>query len=291
MKSFAFYQTNSIEQACMLLHTYRDSVKIIAGGTDLVLELNEGWVQAEHIVNINAVHAIRYCRCEGGIVRIGAGSTFAELDRNDYLRQHVKILHTAASNMGSPQIRNLATVGGNLVNASVAGDSLGALIALDASVVLQSVRGLRTMKLTEFYAGEQKTQIAPDELMTEIFFDAPNEHTVTSFVKLARREALAIVVIDVCGLLETDKAGICTRAQLAVGAVGRYPFRLPKIEAQLVGRHLNREICMATLPLFSDAVYESIKTRASVTYKKESVKGIAAQMFAHLLADLRLLPV
>lgn len=288
MKEFQFYQAATVAEALELLGAMKSGARVIAGGTDILLELNEGRLHTENIININKLNELKYIRREDGVVRIGALSTFDDLDRNDYLRERVKVIHTAAANMGSPQIRNLATVGGNLVNASVAGDSLGAFIALDASVVLKSVGGTRTMKLTEFYAGQNKTEIAHDELMTEIFFDDPNDNTATSFVKLAKREALAIVVIDVCAVIERTGSGVCKRAQLAIGAVGRYPFRLAQIEEYLIGKQLTRETCLSALPMFSQAVYDSISYRPSVTYKKESVKGIAGKMFENILTDLSL---
>lgn len=286
MKPFRFCQPATVDEACAVLAEQGEAARVIAGGTDLVLELNEGRAAPEWVVDISRLHELKYVTVADGVVRIGALSTFSELEENAYLREKVKVLHTAAEGMGSPQIRNLATLGGNLVNASVAGDSLGSMTALDASVVLQSVRGKRVMKLSAFYGGRDKTEIRPDELLTQVFFDAPDERTATSFVKLAKREALAIVVIDACGVVALGEDGRCAKAQVAVGAVGRYPFRVAAVEEALLGKPLTRQGCMSTLPLLSQAVQQSIANRPSVTYKRESVMSIAETMYDQILTDL-----
>jgi carbon-monoxide dehydrogenase medium subunit/xanthine dehydrogenase FAD-binding subunit len=288
MKEFNFYSPKTLDEALTLMNRHKDSVSVIAGGTDIVLELNERAHTAKTIVDINKIEELRYVKVVDGIVRIGALTTFTDLENDPYIRENVKSLYSAAYHVGSPQIRNLGTVGGNVVNASVAGDSPTVFISLDVTVVLRSAAGKREMKLTEFYAGSRKTEIEPDELLTEIYFEAPTEQMATAYTKLGKRKSLVIVVIGMAVLLERDCNNICSRAQVVIGAVAKYPKRLPEIEHYLVGKPVSKATFDGCRDMFSNIVYNMIPTRASVGYKKESVKGVASKTFDSILSDFSL---
>jgi len=285
MKEFNFYSPSSLDEALELLHQYKEKAAVIAGGTDIVLELNERKIAPQCIIDISKINELRYCKVVDGIVRIGALSTFSDLENNPYIKENVKSIYQACYAVGSPQIRNLGTIGGNLCNASVAGDSLPVFISLDATVVLRSSAGKREMKLTEFYAGPNKTALEKDELMTEIYFDAPGPQTATAYTKLGKRKALVIVVLGLAALLERNEDNICTKAQIVIGAVSKYPQRLPSVENYLIGKPISRQTFEPCADMLSDIVQQMIPTRASVGYKKESVKGVSNKTFARLLSD------
>lgn len=288
MKEFNFYSPTTLDEALNILSEVKGSVSVIAGGTDLVMELQERSHSAENIVSIKKIPELKYIRVEDGKVRIGALTTFTELENHLYIQEHVKSLRYVCEHVGSPQIRNLGTIGGNVVNASVAGDSPTTFMALDATVVLQSVRGRREMKLTDFYADCPKTQIAGDELMTEIWFDAPTANIATATTKLGKRKALVIVVLGLSALIERDGDNNIVRAQISIGAVSKKPSRLPELEAYLIGKPVSRETFAPCAELLSQTVQKMIPTRASVTYKKESVKGVSDKTFDGILAGFGL---
>jgi len=288
MKEFSFFSPGTLDEALSLLSQHKDSVSVIAGGTDIVLELNERAHTAQAVVDISKIKDLRYVKVVDGVVRIGVLSTFTDLENDPYIREHVKSLYSACYYVGSPQIRNLGTIGGNVANASVAGDTPTALISLDATVVLRSAAGKREMKITDFYSGAGKTQLEKDELLTEIYFDAPTENMATAYTKLGKRKALVIVVIGLAVLLERDCNNICSKAQVVIGAVARYPKRLPSIEHYLVGKPITKETFEGCRDMFSQIVYDMIPTRASVGYKKESVKGVANKTFNSILKDFSL---
>lgn len=285
MKEFNFYSPASLEEAIALLSEHKENARVIAGGTDIVLELNSRKLDTGCMIDISGIKELHYCKVIDGVVRIGAASTFTELENNPYIQNNVKSLYQACYTIGSPQIRNLGTVGGNLVNASVAGDTLSVFISLDATVVLRSAFGKREMKLTEFYAGPNKHNLEKDELLTEIYFNAPNDHTATAYTKLGKRKALVIVVLGLAVLLERDDQNICTKAQVVIGAVARYPSRLPSVEEYLIGKPISWETFSPCADMLSDIVQQMIPTRASVGYKKESVKGVANKTFRQILND------
>ena len=281
-----------MEETLTLLDEHKASVGIIAGGTDILLELNEGQTRPDTIVNIKRLKGLDYIRSEDGQIHIGALATHGAIAADPYIREHVKILHTACRQVGSPQIRSLATIGGNLATSSVAGDGLCALTTLNASVVLESVRGKRVMTLKDFFAGEgydERNALEADELLMEVFFTAPDERTATAFYKLAKRRSLAISVIGGGMMVRVDADGICQEISMRGGCLGRYPLQFAEAEDLLRGRRLSMAVMQETLPMLHDKVYEINKARPwSVFYKKESVQGVFGKLFDDIAGQLDL---
>lgn len=293
MKSFDFFSPTTVADALTLMHKYQDSVSVIAGGTDLVLEMHDRVTTPSVVINLKKLKELDYIRIEDGNFHIGALTTFTELAADDRIREKAFILHEAARQVGSPQIRNLGTIGGNIAQSSVAGDGLAACVALNASVTLRSVRGERTMSINDFLAGEgiQKRNIlAADELLTDISFPVHDtKYTATAFYKLGKRKALAISVIAGCMVATIDDNGICTHVSMRAGALGRYPMRFETSEKHILGKKLCHEVLLETLPLMHDQVLEVNRSRPwSVFYKKESVQGVFRKLFVDILKQLRI---
>ena len=291
MRPFDFHLPTTLVEALDMLDQFKEDVHVIAGGTDLVLELNEKKANPAHIIDLKHIPELNYIRAENGVMHIGAMTTHAQIAADETIKEKVHILYDACRQVGSPQIRNLATIGGNICQSSVAGDGLSACVTLDADVtVVSKARGERTIKLDEFLAGEgrdRKNILLGDELMTEVSFKIPEEKTATAFYKLGKRRALAISVIGAGAVISVDKDGICTYARLRAGALRRYPMALKSSEEYLVGKKLNWATMQETLPLMHDQVLEANKSRPwSVFYKKESVQGVYKHAFAMILHDL-----
>jgi len=290
MRGFDFYAPDCVEDAINLLTKYKQSLAIVAGGTDIVIELNERKINPAVIIDIKKLKSMDYIRLEDTKVRMGALTSFTAIAENDFIKKHVKVLYDAARQVGSPQIRNLGTIGGNLASSSVAGDGLSAMTTLDASVELKSTRGTRVLKLNEFLAGEgvsKRNALKADELLTEVFFDAPDKNTATAFYKLAKRRTLAISVIGGGMLVQVDANRRCTKVSMRGGALARYPLEFVDAQNHLLGKKLALETMQETLPMLHDAVYESAKNRPwSVFYKKESVQGVFNKLFVQVLDQL-----
>ncbi len=290
MKQFCYYAPTTVEEAIKLLAGANNNTQIIAGGTDFIVQINHKMISPEKVVDIKKIEELKYVKEENGFIKIGAGTNFSELDCSEILLKKAKALAAACGEVGSTQIRNLGTIGGNIVNASAAGDSIAALMALDASVVLKSEKEERVMRLEEFYQGHGNSQIRKDELLTEIFFQTPNENTATSFKKLGKRKALAIVVISAGALIEKDDSNKCTKAQIALGAISRYPIRVKEAEELLIGKELNEhniEICLERLSEITNISVTNSPFKHLALYKGSAMKGIAREMFADILADLK----
>lgn len=290
MKQFCYYAPSTVEEAVKILAGADKNTQIIAGGTDFIVQINHKMISPEKVVDIKKIKELKYVREENGFIKIGAATNFSELDCSEILFKKAKALATACGEVGSTQIRNLGTIGGNIVNASAAGDSIAALIALDASVVLKSEKEERVMRLEEFYQGPGNCQIRKDELLTEIFFQSSNESTATSFRKLGKRKALAIVVISAGALIEKDADNKCTKAQISLGAISRYPIRVREAEELLIGKELNDqniEACLEKLAEITNISVTDSPFKHLALYKSSAMKGIAREMFADILADLK----
>jgi carbon-monoxide dehydrogenase medium subunit/xanthine dehydrogenase FAD-binding subunit len=289
MKNFNFYTPESLKEALALLAEYNSRSAVIAGGTDVVIELKDFKRRPECLININKLKELRYQKIEDGKMRIGALSSFADLERNADIQNKVKSLHYCAANVGSPQIRNLGTLGGNVVNASPAGDSISTLMSLDASVALESRRGRREMKLTDFYANCQKNQLAPDELLTEIYFDLPTKDIATAAYKLGKRKSLAIVVVGLSVLVERDSSNRIKRSQLVLGASSKIPVRINAIEDFLRGKPLTGDTFKPCGGMLSEIIKNMIPEKDAELFEKyhkvESVKCIMERTFRQILND------
>ncbi|MEG0765890.1 MAG: xanthine dehydrogenase family protein subunit M [Pseudoflavonifractor sp.] len=288
MKQFDFHSPQTISSALALLAQYGSDCSVIAGGTDIVIALNERASEVGHLININQIDALRYIKHEDGLVKIGPLTTFTELENDPYVKEHLKALYDTAVHVGSPQIRNLGTIGGNVVNASVAGDSPTTLMTYGASLVLSSSKGQRVMTIEDFNKGPGNCQIQPDELLTEISFPVLSKDEAAACFKIGKRKSLAIVVLATGIYVRRDGANTITDARVVLGAVSMHPMRAPEIEAALVGRKLTRDALNETLPLFTDAICAAIANRPSVVYKRESVRGAARLCYEDILSQLGL---
>ncbi len=288
MKPFEYHAPTSVAEAVELLDKYQSSCAVVAGGTDVVIEFNERTRTPEHVININKLNELRYVKEEGGVVKIGALTTFDELENDPYVKEKLPALWDTACHVGSPQIRDLGTIGGNVVNASVAGDSPTTFLTYGASVVLKSAKGERVMTIEEFNKGPGNCAIRPDELLTEVHFPAPTADEAVSYFKIGKRKSLAIVVLAVAIYVKRTADNKVDDCRVVLGAVSKHPMRSPELEASLKGRALTHAALEEMLPEFTAAIQAAIPTRASVVYKREGVRGAARRCFDQVLDQLGL---
>jgi len=223
---------------------------------------------------------------QDGYLKIGSLTTFTELQNEPLICQHAQALYEAACSVGSPQIRNLGTLGGNIANASVAADSIAPLMSLDAELTLVSMLGLRNMAVCDFFAGERATALREHELIRDIRIPCSKMAQASTYVKLAKRKALAIVVLGLAIMLRCDDDGICTDARVVLGAVSRFPRRIINAEQMLIGQPVGEKAFDACIPVLSETVKQLIPNRASEGYKSESVRGAAKQAFNQIISAL-----
>ncbi|MBS4021360.1 MAG: xanthine dehydrogenase family protein subunit M [Dethiobacter sp.] len=207
----------------------------VAGGTDLLVKLKRNSFITQNLVDISAVTELQGIAEAGGKITIGAAVTHARLIHSSFIRERAFVLAEAASRIGSPQIRNTATIGGNIVSASPAADSVPALMVLDACVEVDSQGQKVYIALPDFFQGPGKTLLTKGELITAVRITALKPKEGASFIKLGKRKAMAISVVNGAAWVRVEN-GVIEDVRLAVGAVGPTPLRLPAVEEWLKGR-------------------------------------------------------
>lgn len=249
-----------------LLHREGRRARVVAGGTETVIQQDR---TIRTLVDVSRLD-LSYIRRKGSGWAIGAATTMTALEESRQMREFADgILAAAASTCGSVQIRNMATVGGNLVNASPAADTATPLVALDAVAVLASSRRRRNVPLTEFFVGPNRT-VLHDALLVEIWIPGTPRggRMGWSFQKLGRTESDISVVNSVAGL-QVDRMGTCQWARVALGAVAPTPLRARKAEAALVGRPLTKGSIDAACEAVLGEIRPITDLRASAEYHRE----------------------
>ncbi len=213
----ALLQPRSLNEALRLLKTHAGTARLVAGGTDVLVELSRGIRPTETLIDLSAIPDLRYVRAESGQIRLGALATHNDVVSSSLVVEHALPLAQASWEVGAPQLRTRATIAGNLVTASPANDTITPLIALDAEVVLVSLNGERVLALRDFYLGFRKTALRPDELIREIRIPIV-EGRRGLFIKLGLRRAQAISVIDLAIALTFDGETV-RDARIALGSL------------------------------------------------------------------------
>lgn len=277
-----YFQPRTFNDALGLLNERVGRARLIAGGTDVLVELSRGIRPTETLIDLTAIPELRYIREEAGQIRIGALATHNDVIASPLAVEHALPLAQASWEVGAPQLRTRATVAGNLVTASPANDTITPLIALDAEVVLASVAGERVLPLREFYVGFRKTALAANELIREI--RAPivaNRRGL--FVKLGLRRAQAISVIDLAIVLTFD-GNIVADARIALGSLAPTIVRAEEAERTLIGKMLSPELAKEVARLTCAAVRPIDDVRGSGAYRLKTL----ANLTEHALERLRL---
>lgn len=270
----------SIEQVTQILAEKSPTARIVAGGTDLILELERGARSGvETIIDISRIPGLdRISLDEDGVIHLGALVTHNHCAASKLLREKAYPLARAAWEVGAPQIRNRGTVAGNLITASPANDTITPLMALDASVTLQSARGARQVKLRDFYTGVRKTVLQPDEMLVEISFKGLDANQKGTFVKVALRRAQAISVINIAIVLTLDLSrgtrdfATVKKAAITLGAVAPTIIHAAEAETYLAGKELSDEVIARAAELARDAAKPIDDIRASADYRREMVR-------------------
>lgn len=226
----------NIEQCLDLLKKYDGEAVIIAGGTDLMLSLKEKKISKKAIIDITEIPELKKLQFTDDTLNIGASITHAQIAKNIWIGDHMQALAEACNSIGSPQIRNIATLVGNIVNAQPAADSAIALVAMDAKVEVISDSRVYLESVENLYKGVGKSKInSCKELVTKIIIDLPVYGSGTAFRRISKREALSLPVLNVSIFITIIK-GKVKNVRIAIGPVAKHPFRPVKAEQILIGK-------------------------------------------------------
>jgi CO/xanthine dehydrogenase FAD-binding subunit len=287
IKELEYHAAHDLKEALKLAEQLGSRKRFLSGGTDVTVRLKEGLVKEDVIVDLSRVAELRFVREESGIVHVGACATHADLSASPILRQHGCALALAASRVGGPQIRNMGTVGGNVANASPAGDTIPALIVLDAVVSIASHKGIREVPIIDFFTGPGRSVLAAEELVTELHFPATGSGELTGFGKLGARQAMTISTANVAFYFRIGDNQRIVEARIAFGSVAPTVVRAHKTE---------KMFCQLPPVLSWDAIRGAAQMawkevapiddlRATAVYRKEAVVGLLAETAYEALAS------
>ncbi len=265
--------TPSTPQEVVSILAKDKNAHIVAGGTDLVLELKRGGrSDIQTLIDISRLPDLdRITLDENNIIHLGAMVTHNHVAGSNLLRERAYPLTRACWEVGANQIRNRGTVAGNLLTASPANDTITPLIALGASITLLSPRGERTVALDEFYLGVRKTLMQDDEMLVDISFPALDENQRGTFIKLGLRQAQAISIINVAIVLDLGLRGV-EKASITLGAVAPTIIHATEAESYLLGKELTEEVIAEAANLAMAASQPIDDIRASAAYRREMVR-------------------
>ncbi|MDQ2067899.1 xanthine dehydrogenase family protein subunit M [Xinfangfangia sp. CPCC 101601] len=271
MRRFEYHAPNSLEEVSGLLTSLGDGAFILAGGTDLLVEIRERLRTVKHLVDIKKVPGLSGITCSAAQgLRFGAMTTAGELAAHPGLAQLYPNLYDALCALASIQVRNRATVIGNICRASPSADTIPPLVADGASIETWHPDGARIIPLAEFFTGPGRSVLRAGEIATAITVPPPQPGSYRAYIKHGRRKAMELATVGVAVSLDT-KDGICTAARIALGAVGPVVLRAPQAEALLVGTRLDPKTVTSAAQQAMLECTPISNVRSSADYRREMV--------------------
>lgn len=264
------FQPTSVVEIKGLLSKYPNP-KLLAGGTDLVLGLRSEQQRAEYLIDMGKTSELKTIVEDEKQVILGSMVTFTQLRMSELIKHNFNALFECAKNMGSPQIRNAATIGGNIANAGSAADAIPCIMSLDGILVIESIDGVRQISCVDYFKNYSIEKIKEKEVLTKIIIPKKNEKS--GYYKLGKRNALAIARVSAAVSLNINEDTIIS-ISVSLGAVGRYAFRSIEFEKRAAGNKLEWLYGEEAISIIENEVYESIKGRKTMPFKKEAVKGV-----------------
>jgi carbon-monoxide dehydrogenase medium subunit len=275
MKWEEYLVPTSLEEALAMLRERRGQARVIAGGTDLIIQLKKKEAAARCLVDVTNLDELKGIELEDGLIRVGACVTHQELASSSLIRERAAALAEGASQVGSPQIRNMGTVGGNIVNAQPAADTVVPLMALEAEVEVATATGTRREPLGGLCIGPgQCTVDSTAEILTTVRFRALDPNQGSAFERLAKRKALALPILNAAAVVTLNDGGdTFQEVRLAVGPIGPTPARAFSAEEALRGAAVEAQAVAAAMELAArEAQPRSNPLRGSQGYRQEMVK-------------------
>jgi CO/xanthine dehydrogenase FAD-binding subunit len=290
IRSFDYWEAPSLDMALTELEISGADAKVIAGGTDLVVNMKKKKILPHRIISLHNLKELDFVRTQDSEVRIGALTRHADIAADPLLKTHLPILCEAVGLIGSWQIRNVGTIGGNICNASPAADSAPALMVLGAQLIIASKTAEKKISLDSFFTGPGETVLEPGQILKEIVIELPKQRSAGSYLKLRRRKAVDVSLAGVAFQAETtsDQKRLA-KVAIALGGVAPTPIRVPQAEAILTG--LSVDEAMAKISdcarIAAQAANPIDDVRASASYRRTIVDVFLHQGAQKVLRALK----
>ncbi len=271
---FEYHQPATVRAAVEILRKH-PGAKPLAGGTDLVPKMKQRLLEPKHVVNLKKIPELSVVEDRGDAVYIGAAVRLREIEKSETIRRRLPLLSSCVRSIGSVQIRNMGTLGGNVCNASPAADGALGLVALEATVHIAGPGGERQVEAKSFFEGPGLTVLGEDELVTGFTVPVPTEDTGTCFISVGRT-ALDISTISIAVALTMDGDRV-KDAKVALGSVAPTPIRLADAEKQLKGKTLTEKLVEDTAMKVSESIKPITDIRGTAEYRREASRGMAVE--------------
>jgi len=271
MSELRYYEPTTLTEAVTFLAAHPKEARVVAGATDVLMDMRLGGRVPQYLVNINKLAYLSYIRDDDGALALGALTRIRDLETSALVKKRFPAIAEAAAEFGSVQVRNLATVGGNLVRAAPSAEMSPPLLALDASVKLVGPGGERSVPLTDFFTGPGTTIMASDEILAEIRVPKPAKGSGGAYLRHCVREALDIAIVNVAALVVLVD-GRVQSARIALGAVAPTAFRAKRAEAALQGRTVDQGAVVRAARLAAEEAHPISDVRASAEYRRAMVE-------------------
>ena len=311
---FDYQRPSTVDEALGLLQHYGDRAMLIAGGTDVMVGIRRKKFSPEILVSLKGIDGLDYVEPHQGGARIGAMATHRQIGESPFIRRTFAALTDGVDRVGSLQIRNVATIGGNVANGLPSADSACPLLVFDTQVRIKGVHGERTLPLGEFYTGPGRTILQRDEILLEFIIPAPPPASVSSYWKHARRKAMEITMLGVAMMLAVDVKDAtpieealsrqapldallealdrsviyCREARIALGVAAPTPMRASDAETMLEGKRLDTQILRAAGRAASEEAHPRDSMRGSAWYRKKMIEVLPRRIALTCLQRLLL---
>ena len=287
LPKFEFHEPASVAEACQVMSAYGKAARPLAGGTDLLVNMKKKILAPGHLVSLARIEALREVTVSDHTVEIGACYTVAALAASRELASKTGALTRGAKSLGSPLVRNLATIGGNVGSARPAADLLPPLIAYGASAQLESSRGRRSVSIEALITGPGLTAMDPDEIITRISVPLGGPNTGAGYINLGVRAAQDCNIVNVASFLALDADGTISAARIVMGCVGPTPLRAASAEKMLVGEKPSPELFESVKAAASSDSRPILDFRGSAEYRQAMVGVLAQRTLALALKEIQ----
>lgn len=272
-----YVKPDTLDEALEFLWEHGKETKLIAGGTDVLIDLRAGKLRAKYLMDISRLAEIKGIEPQEEGLSVGAGVTLSEIHNSEILERYAPSLRKASYTFASRQIRNMATIGGNAGNASPSADTVPPMIVHETVAVLRNINGERRVPIEELFTGPYKSVVRPEEMIF-VFLLKPAEGLYSDFQKIGRRKALAIARMNMAVLAGKDAAGRIDFIRIAIGSSTPTPIRVREVEAFLKDKKLDSKTMIEGGRMMAEKMIEISGRRPSTVYKEKAVQGLFQKM-------------
>jgi len=275
MKRFDFMEPETLEEASLLLSDQKAECKIIAGGTDVIVRIKEKKLAMDRLVSLSKIKSLRYIRSEKQGVDIGAMSTMTDLENSELIKTCFPVLFDAMGKIGSVQIRNVATLGGNLCNAAPSADTAPPLLALDAEVRIWRSGVVKTQKLEEFFVGPSLTVLGSEDILTGIHIKRKDMPSSGAYLKFSRRKGMDIPLLGIAVQVSLDEScSFFEDVGIALGVAAPTPARMRQAEYSMKGEKITDKLLDHAADLACKQASPRDSMRCSSDYRMAMIRTL-----------------